>query len=81
MNAYQDMLNEMRYKKAISEHNRKNFSNLVAGTLQREVDERRQAERSKAWDERQAKFNDNVKKQEIKKAYYEMNNNWYYWFH
>ncbi|MBU5308871.1 hypothetical protein [Ligilactobacillus saerimneri] len=81
MNAYKDMIDSLKLNKIKSELAKKNFSNLVAGTLQREVDERRQAERSKAWDERQAKFNDNVKKQEIKKAYYEMNNNWYYWFH
>lgn len=52
MNSYQAMLNELRYKKAVSEHNRKNFSNLVAASLQREVDERRQADHVKAWEER-----------------------------
>ena len=52
MNSYQAMLNELRYKKAIAEHNRKNFSNLVAGTLQREVNQKRQADHVKAWEER-----------------------------
>lgn len=52
INSYQAMLNEMRYKKAIAEHNRKNFSNSFSNYLQKERDQRRQADHVKAWEER-----------------------------
>ena len=52
INSYQAMLNEMRYKKAVAEHNSKNFSNSFSNYLQKEKEQRRQADNVKAWEER-----------------------------
>ena len=81
MNAYKDMLRSLELNKIKSELAKKNFSNLVAGTLQREADDQRQAEHSQTLDKQSAKHNTNVENKKQKNNFSNIKNNWYYWFH